>query len=82
MDLAYYDLPHTFYDDFSARFAAVDKAAVRKAASDYLAPGGLNFVVVGDAKIVLPGLRTLVSTGPLAGGQLRIVDADGNVIGP
>lgn len=80
MDLAYYDLPITYYDDFAAHFSAVDRAAVRKAASDYLAPAGLHFVVVGDAKVVRPALDALITTGPLAGADRIVVDVDGNVV--
>jgi zinc protease len=76
--LAYYGLPFTFFKDFAANFGAVDAAAVRGAARNYLAAEQLRFIVVGDSQAVLAPLQALVTTGPLAGGTLRRVDADGN----
>jgi zinc protease len=77
-ELAYYGLPASFFDDFGKNFGAVDAAAVRQSAQAFLADDQLHFVVVGDGKIVLPMLRPLVAPGgPLAGSDLRIVDADG-----
>ena len=37
----------------------LDGAALDKAAQDWLQPEGLTFVVVGDAKLVVPQLQGL-----------------------
>ena len=42
-----------------ARLRALDGAALDKAAQDWLQPEGLTFVVVGDAKLVVPQLQGL-----------------------
>ncbi len=50
-------------DDYQAtlpsRYRAIDKAALDKAAKQYLGPDGLVFVVVGDRKVVEPQLKAL-----------------------
>jgi predicted Zn-dependent peptidase len=71
MNLLYYELPFTYYQDYAANFGAVDKDAVRRAAQAYLVEDNLRFVVVGDRNTVLPQLRHLAAT-------IRIVDGNGN----
>jgi zinc protease len=78
--LDYYGLPATSFQDQAANLGAVDQAAVRKAATDYLSAESLRFVVVGDGKAVLPALRDLANGGTLPGGGLRVVDPDGNLV--
>jgi zinc protease len=79
-DLAYYDLPFTFFQDFGRSFGAVNAAAVQAAARTILAPDRLRFIVVGDGRIVLGPLRALTAAGGLLEGSvLHVVDADGKV---
>ena len=48
-----------YYATLPARLRALDGAALDKAAQDWLQPEGLTFVVVGDAKLVVPQLQGL-----------------------
>jgi len=78
--LDYYGLSDTHFQEQAASFGAVDPAAVRKAAADYLSAEALRFVVAGDGAAVLPALRELATDGTLAAGGLRVVDPDGNLL--
>jgi zinc protease len=78
--LVYYHLPTTYFEDLPGRLAAVDKAAIRQAASDYLPRLGLQFVVVGDATEVLPMLIALTASDGALPGTLRTVDVEGRPV--
>ena len=51
--------PDNYYATLPARLRALDTAALDKAAAQWLQPQGLTFVVVGDAKVVVPQLQGL-----------------------
>lgn len=50
-------LPLDYYDHLTSRFRAVTAADVRRAAERHLDPAHMAIVVVGDRKVVEPGLR-------------------------
>ena len=78
--LVYYGLPATYFQDLPGKLAAVDKAAIRQAANDYLPRLGLQFVVVGDATAVLPMLVGLTAPDGALPGTLRTVDVEGQPV--
>ena len=51
--------PDDYYATLPARLRALDGAALDTAAKAWLQPAGLTFVVVGDAKVVMPQLQGL-----------------------
>jgi predicted Zn-dependent peptidase len=54
-----YDLPLDFYDQYVGRIEAVDQAAVQRVARHVINPDSMAVVIVGDAKVVEPGLKAL-----------------------
>jgi zinc protease len=76
-------LPADDLDGEASKLMAVDRAAVREAAQSYLAAERLRFVVVGDARLVMPRLRELVADGAaLPGGEIQVVDGNGRPVAP
>ncbi len=51
--------PDNYYATLPARYRAINAKALDAAARQYLQPGGLTFVVVGDRKLVEPQLEKL-----------------------
>ena len=51
--------PDDYYATLPARLRVLDTAALDTAAHNWLQPDGLTFVVVGDAKVVMPQLQGL-----------------------
>jgi zinc protease len=51
--------PDDYYATLPARYRAIDAAALNSAARNWLQPGNLTFVVVGDRKLVEPQLKDL-----------------------
>ncbi|HET6680443.1 MAG TPA: pitrilysin family protein [Gemmatimonadaceae bacterium] len=58
-ELIQYDLPLDFYNGYSQGIAAVTQADVQRVAQQYIDPGHLAIVIVGDRKLIEPGLRAL-----------------------
>ena len=54
-----YDLPLDFYDQYVGRIGAVDQAAVQRVARREIRPDSVAVVIVGDSKVVGPGLKAL-----------------------
>jgi zinc protease len=79
-DLIYYGLPLNYYDSFVDNIQKVTKADVRKAATDHVQLDKMQYVVVGDAKTVLPELKALLESKALGAGELVVLDADGKVL--
>ena len=63
-EMAVYKLPDNYYSEYVARVQAVTAADVQKAAATYIQPGKFAVVVVGDAKAIEPGIRSL-NLGPV-----------------
>jgi predicted Zn-dependent peptidase len=59
-----YNLPDDFYATFTRRVRAVTAADIQRAAERYIQPDKFAVVVVGDRKVVEPGIRAL-KLGPI-----------------
>jgi zinc protease len=57
--LVIYGLPDTYYADYVKNLQAVTGDAVMKAAATYIQPERSVVVVVGDRKVIEPGIRAL-----------------------
>ena len=57
--VALYDLPLDFYNQYVGRIEAVDQAAVQRVAQRDIEPDSVAVVIVGDSKLVEPGLKAL-----------------------
>ena len=57
--LALYDLPDSYFEEFVPRTTAVTAADVTRAAARYLDPRRLTTLVVGDHAAIESSLRTL-----------------------
>jgi zinc protease len=58
-EMAVYKLPDTYFSQYIANVQAVTAAAVQKAAATYVHPEKFAVVVVGDRKVIEPGIRAL-----------------------
>jgi zinc protease len=63
-ELVTYGLPDDYYNDYTAKIAAVTAADVRRAAAEYIKPDKLAVVVVGDRRQIEAGIRAL-NLGPV-----------------
>jgi zinc protease len=59
-----YDLPADYYQTYAQRIAAVTAQNVKLAADAYIQPDKFAVVIVGDRKVIEPGVRAL-NLGPL-----------------
>ena len=59
-----YNLPADFYATFTDRIRAITPADAQRAAEKYLQPDKFAVVVVGDLKVIEPGIRAL-NLGPI-----------------
>jgi predicted Zn-dependent peptidase len=62
--LLVYDLPKDYYDTYVDRLRAVTSADVERVARKYINPDKLLVVVVGDRKVIEPGIQAL-KLGPV-----------------
>ena len=63
--VALYDLPLDYYNNYVQSIEAITQADVQRVARQYINPGSLAIVVVGDRKSIEPGLKA-VNTGPIS----------------
>jgi zinc protease len=73
-NLVVYGLPDSYFNDYIGKINAVTVDDVNRVAREYLDPERMAIVIVGDRKVIEPGLKEL-------GYGIRILDADGNPIG-
>ena len=78
--MLYYGLPLDWYGGYVARTQALDAAALHKAAQQHVKPADAVVLVVGDPAKVRGQLDALLADGPLKGGQLVRLDADGKIL--
>lgn len=76
VSLVRYGLEPDHYDTYVEKVRALDVADVAAAARDVIQPDRLVWVVVGDRAVVENGIRELSL------GDLRFIDADGNLLEP
>jgi len=63
-ELVAYDLPERFFGEYVDHIQGVTSAAVQKLAATYIQPKRFAVVVVGDRKVIEPGIRAL-NLGPV-----------------
>jgi len=54
-----YGLPDDYYGGYAAAIQAVSAADLQRVAEQYIDPGHLTIVIVGDRKTVEPSIRPL-----------------------
>ena len=59
-----YNLPLTYYNDYVSNIESITQADVQRVAKQYINPGSLAIVVVGDRKSIEAGLKA-VNAGPI-----------------
>ncbi len=72
-NLVVYGLADTYFNDYIGKVNAVTIDDVNRVANKYLDPSRMAIVIVGDRKVIEPGLKEL-------GMPITILDSDGNVI--
>ena len=72
-NLVIYGLPDTYFNDYVSRINAVSLEDVNRVAKKYLDPSKIAIVIVGDRKVIEPGLKDL-------GYPLTMLDIDGKPI--
>ena len=60
-----YNLPLSYYNDYVANIERVTQADVQRVAKQYINPGSLAIVIVGDRKNIEAGLKA-VNVGPIS----------------
>ncbi|MBV9987266.1 MAG: insulinase family protein [Chitinophagaceae bacterium] len=70
LNVARYNLPKDYYQNYLKNLAAVDAAAVKAMADNYVMPGNMHIIIVGNAKQIAPGLEKY--------GEVRYFDVYGN----
>ncbi|MDH4022047.1 MAG: insulinase family protein, partial [Gammaproteobacteria bacterium] len=73
-ELVEFGLPDDHWNNYAATIRALTPEEVNKAARDYLHPSDLVIVVVGDRKLVEPGLKDLGFD------TIQLVNADGELL--
>jgi zinc protease len=73
-ELVEFGLPDDYWNNYAAAIRALTPENVNKAARDYLRPSDLVFVVVGDRKVIEPGLKALGFD------TIQLVNADGELL--
>ena len=72
--LVVYGLPDSYFNDYIQKIGAVSLADVNRVANKYLDPSKMAIVIVGDRKVIEPGLKEL-------GQPISILDTDGHPVG-
>jgi predicted Zn-dependent peptidase len=63
--VALYGLPLDYYNNYVQNVEGVTQADVARVAQQYINPGSLAIVIVGDRKAIEPGLKA-INVGPIA----------------
>jgi len=72
-NLVVYGLPDTYFNEYIQKVNAVTLEDVNRVANKYLTPDKMAIVVVGDRKVIEPGLKQL-------GYDVLLLDTEGNPI--
>ena len=72
-NLVIYGLPDTYFNDYIAKVNAITVEDVNRVAKQYLDPAKMAIVIVGDRKVIEPGLKEL-------GYGITILDTEGNAL--
>lgn len=74
LNVARYNLPKDYYQNYLRNLGAVDNAAVRAMADKYIQPGNMHIVIVGNAREIAKGLEKY--------GEVKYFDVYGNEKAP
>jgi zinc protease len=75
-DVVLYDLPDDYFNSYIQKVRAVTLDDVQRVANRYLDPAKMAIVVVGDRKVIEPGLRSLEPVGT----TVTFVDTEGKPV--
>ena len=75
-DVALYGLPADYFDNYVASIERVSLADISRVASAAIDPARLAILVVGDRKVIEPGLRTLGAVG----NTVTVLDSEGRPV--
>jgi len=70
-NLVVYGLPDSYFNDYISKINAITVEDVNRVAKQYLDPSKMAIVIVGDRKVIEPGLKEL-------GYTITILDPEGN----
>ncbi len=70
LDVARYNLPKDYYQNYLKNLSAVDVTAVKTVAEKFVLPGNMHIVIVGNAKQIAKGLEKY--------GEVKYFDVYGN----
>ena len=73
-DILTYGLPDSYLNDFVGKVTALTPPQLQAAATRLIHPDALTWIVVGDLALIEPAIRKL------DWGEVRVLDADGNVL--
>lgn len=74
LNIARYNLPANYYQDYLKNLASVSPTTVQDVAKKYVLPGQMHVVIVGNAKEIAPGLQKY--------GEVKYYDVYGNETAP
>ncbi|HEX8398039.1 MAG TPA: pitrilysin family protein [Pyrinomonadaceae bacterium] len=69
-----YNLPDTYFNDYISRINSITVEDINRVANKYLDPSRMAIVIVGDRKLIEPGLRELQDVGT----TITFLDTEGN----
>lgn len=72
-NLVVYGLPDSYFNDYISKVNAVTLDDINRVAQKYLDPSKMAIVIVGDRKVIEPGLKEL-------GYPITILDTDGSAV--
>jgi zinc protease len=75
-DVVQYGLPDDYFNNYITNISKVTAADVNRVANASIKPGKLAILVVGDRKVIEPGLRSLEGIGA----TVTVLDAEGNPV--
>ncbi len=75
-DVVLYDLPDDYFNSYIQKVRAVTLDDVQRVANRYLDPAKMAILVVGDRKVIEPGLRSLEAVGT----TVTFVDMEGKPV--
>jgi zinc protease len=75
-DVVTYGLPDDYFNNYIQQVRAVTLADVQRVANRYLDPSRMAILVVGDRKVIEPGLRSLETVGS----TITFVDTEGKPV--
>ena len=77
-DVVQFGLPDSYFNNYISNISKVTAADVNRVARATIDPSNLAILVVGDRKVIEPGLRSLEGIGA----TITILDAEGNPVPP